>query len=245
MKSAPETQLSAIASPTTKTPRRAFLKACALAGTGIVLANRIADAAEPSMASTNAAGLEVFKKRRSVRKFKPDAVPEADITRILDAARLAPTSGNQQPWKFLVIRDQAKIAQMKEACVQRALAYFDQRTDNMATREDCEKTARTNFGNYFSAPVYIVVLTDNDSQYASYNHWDGPLAAGYLMLAARALGYGTVFITDAIPDAVTKKVLAIPDRYTRVCITPLGIPEAWPDSPPKKKLTDFIAYETL
>ena len=66
-----------------------------------------------------------------------------------------------------------------------------------------------------------------------------------VMLAARALGYGTVFITDAIPDAVTKKVLAIPDRYTRVCITPLGIPEAWPDSPPKRKLTDFIAHETL
>jgi len=240
-------ELTSIASaePTTKTHRRAFLKACALAGTGIVLANRNVAAAEPSLASATAAGLEVFKKRRSVRKFKPDAVPDADITHILDAARLAPTSGNQQPWKFLVIRNRAKIEQMKEACVQRALAYFDQRTDNMATREDSEKTARTNFGNYFSAPVYIVVLTDNDSQYASYNHWDGPLAAGYLMLAARTLGYGTVFITDAIPDAVTKKILAIPDRYTRVCITPLGVPEAWPDSPPKKKLAEFIAYETL
>jgi len=54
------------------------------------------------------------------------------------------------------------------------------------------------------------------------------MAAGFLMLAARALGYGTVFITDAIPDQVTKEVLRIPDRYTRVCITPLGIPVEWP-----------------
>jgi nitroreductase len=71
------------------------------------------------------------------------------------------------------------------------------------------------------------------------------MAAGFLMLAARALGYGTVFITDAIPDQVTKEVLRIPDRYTRVCITPLGIPVEWPDSPPKRKLEEFIAYDTL
>ena len=94
-------------------------------------------------------------------------------------------------------------------------------------------------------PNLIVILTDDQSTYPDYNHWDGPMAAGYLMLAARALGYGTVFITDAISDAITKKVLNIPDRYTRVCITPLGVPVEWPQSPPKKPLEDFIAWETL
>jgi nitroreductase len=93
--------------------------------------------------------------------------------------------------------------------------------------------------------VYIVALTDNQSKYADYNHWDSPLAAGYLVLAARALGHGTVFIIDVIPDAITKKVLNTPDRYTRACITPLGVPVAWPDSPTKKPLEDFIAWETL
>ena len=39
--------------------------------------------------------------------------------------------------------------------------------------------------------------------------------------------------------------LSVPGHYTRVCITPLGIPVEWPDSPPKKKLEEFIAYETL
>ena len=89
------------------------------------------------------------------------------------------------------------------------------------------------------------MLTDNNSQYPGYNHWDGPMAAGFLMLAARALGYGTVFITDAIPNNVTRDVLHIPDGYTRVCITPLGVPVDWPDSPPKKKLEEFIAWESL
>ena len=65
------------------------------------------------------------------------------------------------------------------------------------------------------------------------------------MLAARALGYGTVHITDSIPEEVTKAVLAIPDRYTRVCLTPVGVPESWPTSPTKKPLEELVAYESI
>lgn len=182
----------------------------------------------------------VFQNRRSVRKFKPDSVPQFDILKIINAARLAPTSGNQQPWKFLIIRDKNKINQLKEACISNVL-------DGLSNEDKQAKTeaVKSRFGDYFSAPVYIVVLTDNHSMYPDYNHWDGPLAAGYLMLAARALGYGTVFITDAIPDDITKRLLNISDDYTRVCITPLGIPLEWPDSPPKKNLEDFVFYEHL
>jgi nitroreductase len=193
-----------------------------------------------------AAGIwDVFHARRSVRKFKPDGVPQADLVKILDAARTAPTSGNQQPWKFLVIRDREKISRMREACVKRALERFDSRGDTSTSRERYENGIRDMYGDYFSAPVYVVILTDNTSLYPDYNHWDGPMAASYLMLAARALGYGTVFITDSIPDSVTRQVLHIPERYTRVCVTPLGVPVEWPPSPPKKELADFIAYEVL
>jgi nitroreductase len=227
--------------------RRAFLKSsAALLGSGMLLGSLAA----PTTAADNPAAPDeniwnVFHTRRSVRKFKPDPIPEADIVRILDAARTPPTSGNQQPWKFLVIRDRDKISRLKEACVQRALERFDSRGDKATSKEQFESGVRNRLSGYFSAPVYIVVLTDNNSQYPDYNHWDGPMAAGFLMLAARALGYGTVFITDAIPDQVTKEVLRISNRYARVCITPLGIPVEWPDSPPKRKLEEFIAYDTL
>jgi nitroreductase len=186
---------------------------------------------------------DVFKTRRSVRAFTKDSVPEADIIKIIDAARTAPTSGNQQPWKFLVIRDKNKINQMKEKCVKKYMSSYDPANSPKTTKQDYEKKVRARLDNYFSAPVYIVVLTDNKSTYPDYNHWDGPLAAGYLMLAARALGYGTVFITDAISESITKDVLQIPDRYTRVCITPLGVPVEWPVTPPKKNLEDFIVFE--
>jgi nitroreductase len=186
----------------------------------------------------------VIQNRRSVREFKPDSVHEKDIIRIIDAARMAPTSGNQQPWKFLVIKDKNKINQLKEACIKRALDRFDKNSNNDETKEQfTEKVNKRLSEGYFSAPVFIVVLTDNNSLYPDYNHWDGPLAAGNLMLAARALGYGTVFITDAIPESVTKEVLQIPDNYTRVCITPLGIPVEWPATPNKKELEEFIIRE--
>jgi len=186
---------------------------------------------------------DVIQKRRSVRKFKPDSIPESAVQKIINAARMAPTSGNQQPWKFLIIRDRNKINEMKEKCIERSLLRYNPANQKQITKEEYEKLIRTSLDNYFSAPVYIVVLTDNESMYPDYNHWDGPLAAGYLMLAARALGYGTVFITDVIPENVSKEVFQIPDRYTRVCITPVGIPVEWPAPPPKKKLEDFIVYE--
>jgi nitroreductase len=227
--------------------RRIFLKSsAALLGSGMLLGSLAAPTAAAETSTAADANIwDIFRNRRSVRKFRPDAVPEADIVRILDAARTPPTSGNQQPWKFLVIRDRDKISRMEEACVQRALKRSDGHDDKATSKEQYENSVRSRLSGYFSAPVCIVVLTDNNSQYPGYNHWDGPMAAGFLMLAARALGYGTVFITDAIPDQVTKDVLRIPDRYTRVCITPLGIPVEWPDSPPKKKLAEFIAYEAL
>src|SRR5664280_2777986 len=227
--------------------RRTFLKSsAALLGSGMVLGSLAAPTAAAETSTAADANIwDIFRNRRSVRKFRPDAVPEADIVRILDAARTPPTSGNQQPWKFLVIRDRDKISRMKEACVQRTLASYCAFDVALSPRLSNRSSVRNRLSGYFSAPVYIVVLTDNTSQYPDYNHWDGPMAAGFLMLAARALGYGTVFITDAIPDRVTKEVLRIPDRYARVCITPLGVPVEWPDSPPKRKLEEFIAYESL
>ena len=185
----------------------------------------------------------VVQNRRSVRKFKPDSIPEKDILAILDAARMAPTSGNQQPWKFLVIRDRNKINQMKEACIQQSMGYYNEQNEQKETKEEFTNRVSQVFENYCSAPVYIIVLTDNNSMYPDYNHWDGPLAAGYLMLAARALGYGTVFITDAISEKITKEIFEIPDTYTRVCITPLGVPFEWPKTPPKKELEEFIINE--
>jgi len=55
-------------------------------------------------------------ERRSVRNFKPDPVPDSIIRRVLEAGRFAPSSGNCQPWKFVVITDKALIEEMNTSC---------------------------------------------------------------------------------------------------------------------------------
>jgi nitroreductase len=223
--------------------RRDFMKVAAAAGVPLALGVAPVSAARiPGPAQE--AGLSFFETvrgRRSVRSFLPNPVPENHMEAILDAARLAPTSGNQQPWKFIVVQDPGVIQELMAACVEKVLDA--RRAQGMEISDEVVDATRARLEGYFSAPAYVVVLTDNESRYPTYNHWDGPLAAGNLMLAARALGYGTVFITDAIPEDVTKEVLNIPDQYTRVCITPLGIPEVWPETPDKKALEELVVYE--
>ena len=63
------------------------------------------------------------------------------------------------------------------------------------------------------------------------------------MIAARALGYGTVHSQDTIPYELIKKVFAIPDNFERICFTPIGIPDEWPVSKPKKPLREFAVFE--
>jgi nitroreductase len=71
----------------------------------------------------------------------------------------------------------------------------------------------------------------------------GVLAAENLMLAARAFGYGTVFCVNSIPEEITKGILNIPDDYKRICITPIGIPEEWPETPEKKEVKEVVLYD--
>jgi nitroreductase len=220
--------------------RRNFLRFAGLGGTLCVTA-----ATAASSTPDNDPGLlAMFAKRQSVRRYKSDPVPEEHLRLILDAARRPPTAGNQQPWKFLVVRNRATIERMRTRCLELAEAHWPQDltpAERAARREATTKA----LAGYFSAPVYVVVLTDSQSAYPSYNQHDGPLAAGYLCLAARVLGYGTVYVTDAIPDRVTREVLGIPERYQRVCITPLGVPDGWPEPTPKKKLEEFVVFESF
>ncbi len=50
--------------------------------------------------------LELVKERRSIRKFKPDPIPDEYVDKIIEAARWAPSGGNSPPWEFIVIKKQ-------------------------------------------------------------------------------------------------------------------------------------------
>ena len=92
-------------------------------------------------------------------------MPEEAIRQILDAARYGPTCINQQPWKFLVIRDQAKIEAMRKMTLglleKRFESFKAQRKDMKPEELNAQKDKSIRFTEgYFTAPVYVVVLVD-------------------------------------------------------------------------------------
>ncbi len=187
---------------------------------------------------------ETIQNRRTVRKFKSQPVPKEHLLKILDAARFAATAGNQQPWKFLVIQDRQRLDALKEAALSWALeAQAKKRERSDDEKEEIRQKLRATLENVLSAPVYIAVLVDSQSKYPSYNIYDGTLAMGNLMIAARALGYGTGFFTSFFPEARMKEFFHIPDRYGLICFTPIGVPEEWPPVPAKKNLEDLVIFD--
>lgn len=228
-----------------KTNRRDFMKISSGIGSGLV----VGFASFEGLAQTEKSAddfFEVIKNRRSVRKFKNTPIPEEHLQKILDAARLAPTAGNQQPVKLVVIRDAAKIEELKKECISNSIDGIKKRKNPSEQElEQQQKKVEEYFNGLLAAPVQIVVLTDNKSTWPDYNLKDGTLAAGYLILSARALGYGSVFITDSVSEEITKKVCHIPDQYSRICFIPVGIPEAWPEYPEKKKLDELVVYNSF
>ena len=61
---------------------------------------------------------KVIMERRSIRNFKKEPVPDNLIRRVLEAGRFAPTAGNAQPWKFIVVKDPVLISEMERATIQ-------------------------------------------------------------------------------------------------------------------------------
>lgn len=186
--------------------------------------------------------LETIKSRRSVRGFLPIEVPCRDLELILDMARYAPSAGNAQPWKFLVVRDEENKAKLREAIKE----FLGARMDEITLTEKEKRERREGFNQFveqiFMAPALIFVLV-HASRYAELAAYDGALAVQNMMLAAHALGYGTSFQTMIFPKELVKDHLSIPDHYKFICAVPLGKPVTRPEMPEKKELATFIWEE--
>lgn len=222
--------------------RREFLKFASAIGAGFVV-TQAAKAFETAEAGGNTEAMTLFEaieKRVSVRKFRKDAVPKEDLEKILRCAQLAPNSGNQQACRFLVVDSRKILDDFQQECIRAREAVLKARGEEVPPIE-----AKGYFENVFAAPVFILVLVDKDVKYKGYTDKDGALAAGWIMLAARALGYGSVFFTDSIPEEICRSFFKIPEHYSRTCIIPIGVPFEWPERPERKKLEEVVFYNTL
>lgn len=170
---------------------------------------------------------DVVRSRRAVRAYKPDPVDKEDVLKILEAANWAPSGMNKQQWEFLVVTGEKK-AELGVSYKIIAEKY---------TR-DWEEAAKQNFINYAAtyggAPVVIVVLTEASTVdgIRKMHLQSASAAMENLVLAARALGLGTCWMTGPLQDEKNiRAVLNIPEECEIVCVTPLGYPAEEPEPP--------------
>ena len=163
---------------------------------------------------------EVIKTRRSVRSYKPALVPEDKLTRILEAARLAPSACNFQNWKFVVVKDEGKRRKLAEAA------------------------ANQNFVG--EAPVVIAAVSLNPGHMMGCEvptyAVDLAIAVDHMTLQAVEEGLGTCWI-GAFSQERVKEILGIPGQYKVVALLPLGFPNDSPGPKDRKSLEEIVGYD--
>ncbi len=180
--------------------------------------------------------MELFnaiETRRSIRRFLDKEVEADKIKSIVDAARLAPSWANGQCWRFVVVKDpKIKKELSKLSFVEAFFAPRGYKTN--PAQKGIEE-----------APVVIVLCADpkasGDMWEQKYYMTDAGICAQNMMLAAHALGLGTVFVGVFYEDKV-KKLLDIPDDIRVVGIFPVGYPAKVPEKGPGRKELNELAF---
>ena len=160
---------------------------------------------------------EVLRRRRSVRAYVPEAIPEKVLSRLFEAVQLAPSACNNQPVRFLFVTE-AETKHRICACYPRAWLA--------------------------QAPVVVVALGNKDTAWrrfdgTSAHPLDVAIAMEHLVLAAAAEGLGSCWIC-AFDQEAMRQALRLPECWEAVALTPLGRPAADPGPQGRKPLDEII-----
>jgi len=200
---------------------------------------------------------DAIEKRRSIRKYKKDDVPESTLEKILNAVRLAPSACNRQPWKLVIVRDAETRKRIGEAC-----HYYSSRSGNFKVEKwvadapvvivACGLIREANMRYYNCEGEEPVIHWDWDTyeeesakhpgEYESAIHHDIAIVLDHLSLAALAEGLGTCFL-GSYDEREIRSILSIPDEVRVPLMMTLGYPDKWPNPRPKKSLSELIYYD--
>ncbi|MFN2219344.1 MAG: nitroreductase family protein [Anaerolineae bacterium] len=163
---------------------------------------------------------ELIEARYSVRAYKPDPVEDGKLQQVLEAARLAPTAVNRQPFQLIVIHTKGRE----------------------------EELNRIYGRDWFVQPPLVICICGVPalawSRMDGMNYYavDVTIAMDHLILAATELGLGTCWIGAFDPDAA-REVLGLPDTVEPIAFTPLGYPADEPRQKKRKPLSELVRYE--
>jgi nitroreductase len=196
---------------------------------------------------------EAIKKRRSIRKFKPDPIPEEKIRLLLESARLAPSGTNTQPWRFIVVKDDDTKKKLQEAahnqrhigrapviivcCADlKAFKEFPERVDELIESGALPERTREVFIPYLSKGM-DTVTKDALMVAAAANV---AIAVEHIVLQAVEIGLGSCWVRW-YEDSKVKEILDIPEHVEVMALLPVGVPDEDPSQRPRQKL-DKIVY---
>ncbi len=162
---------------------------------------------------------EAIMSRESIRRYSDEQVPRTLLLRLLEAARWAPSTGNCQPWRFVVVSERTSV---------RLIRDFSP-------------------GFAFEAPVLIVICWEKDTKSpgVAREHLRSAncyLAAQNICLAACEVGLGTCMIGSFSPAAVAE-ILSLPDDVYPELIMALGYPQQQPSKRSRLPLTELVHFE--
>lgn len=163
---------------------------------------------------------DLIEKRRSVRDFREDPIPDDVLERILNAGRMAPSAHNAQDYKFIVVKDSFLKKEISKACSEQ---------------------------KFLTEPPVIIVGVSTNPDYSlssgvpSYA-MDVSIALDHITLAAVEEGMGTCWIGSFSQEDI-KKILDIPEKCKVVALLPLGVPYDDPGVKSRKSIKELVSYE--
>jgi nitroreductase len=195
---------------------------------------------------------EILTTTRAMRRLSPDPVPDELVRRILEAGICAANSANTQQWRFLVLKDSPRKAEVQH-WYQRAFdevvapMYRNSEPPAGVSREryDRQYQAVAHLTEHFhEAPVWIVPCLDHGTQ--APNRFSGASiypAVQNMLLAARALGLGATLTTrHLIYEKESEEALGLPEGVHSYAIIPIGYPLG-NFGPVARRSLDDVVYE--
>ena len=208
---------------------------------------------------------DVMRTTPAVREFTDDPFPDDVLGRILDNARFAPSGGNRQGARVVVIRDKATREMLAELTIPGARRYLAQlhngeapwnplRPCGVSASEVQATEVPPDFAApYVDAPVVLVICLDLDAVAASDQDLDriGVISGASvypfvwnILLAARNEGYGGNITTMVVPEEPRlKELLGVPDSYAIAAVVPLGKPRRQVTKLKRRPVAEFATRE--
>jgi F420 biosynthesis protein FbiB-like protein len=203
------------------------------------------------MTSTAEAFVRLAEGRRSIREFTEQPVLDDQIERVLEAARLAPSAHNRQPWRFVVVRDAMRREALAQAMTERLRQDRAADGDDPSDIQADVERARLRLTH---APVAIIICLTMESMdaYPDARRAQAErimavqsvaMAGENLLLAAHAEGLGACWMCSPLfaPEVVRAR-LGLPEGWEPQGMVLLGHPASSPAARPRSPLREITRW---